>query len=77
MLTPWHTSSRYAVVMNWRNTVRLTKIYWKRFASPVALATGLLLGAFVMLVYRQPVIQQPISGSAQLVAPGTASPVQL
>ena len=60
LLTPWHTHGRFAVQMTWRNQLRITKIYWKRFASPVALATGLLLGAFVMLVYRQPVIQQPI-----------------
>lgn len=56
LLTPWHTSGRYAVPMNWRNKVRITKIYWKRFASPVSLATGLLLGAFAMLLQSQPVI---------------------
>lgn len=60
VLTPWHTHGRFAIQMNWRNQMRITRIYWKRFASPVALATGLLLGAFVMLVYRQPVIQQPM-----------------
>lgn len=36
--------------------MRITKIYWKRFASPVSLATGLLLGAFAMLLSKQPVI---------------------
>lgn len=66
VLTPWHTHGRFAVEMNWRNQMRITKIYWKRFASPVALATGLLLGAFVMLVYRQPVIQQAIPAPVQL-----------
>lgn len=66
LLTPWHTHGRFAVEMNWRNQMRITKIYWKRFASPVALATGLLLGAFVMLVYRQPVIQQSIPAPVQL-----------
>lgn len=58
LLTPWHTHGRFAIEMNWRNMMRITKIYWKRFASPVALGTGLLLGAFVMLVYSQPVFQQ-------------------
>lgn len=61
LLTPWHTHGRFSIVMNWRNRMRITKIYWKRFASPVALATGLLLGAFVMLVYSQPVIQPAIA----------------
>lgn len=56
VLTPWHTHGRYAVEMNWRNTMRITKIYWKRFASPVSLATGLLLGAFAMLLHSQPVV---------------------
>lgn len=74
LLTPWHTHGRFAVQMNWRNTMRVTKIYWKRFASPVALATGLLLGAFVMLVYRQPVIQQMPSGDPQHLAPGHTLP---
>ncbi|WP_051235431.1 zonular occludens toxin domain-containing protein [Marinimicrobium agarilyticum] len=44
LLTPWHTHGRHAVPLTPRNLMRLTKIYWKRFKSPVALATGLLLG---------------------------------
>lgn len=59
VLTPWHISGRYAVQMNWSNKMRLTKIYWKRFASPVALATGLLLGAFAMLLQSSPAISTP------------------
>lgn len=55
LLTPWHTSGRHSIQMTWENKMRITKIYWKRFASPVSMATGLLLGAFVMLVMRQPV----------------------
>lgn len=54
LLTPWHTSGRYAVEMNWSNKMRITKIYWKRFASPVSLATGLLLGAFAMVLQSKP-----------------------
>lgn len=75
LLTPWHTHGRFAVEMNWRNTMRITKIYWKRFASPVALATGLLLGAFIMLVYRQPVIQQAAAMPLQTDLPAMAQPV--
>lgn len=44
VLPPWYTHGRYSVPMNWRNLMRITKIMWKRFRSPVALATGLLLG---------------------------------
>ena len=56
LLTPWHVSGRHAVQMTWENKMRITKIYWKRFASPVSLATGLLLGAFAMLLHSQPVV---------------------
>lgn len=59
LLTPWHTSGRYAIEMNWRNKMRLTKIYWKRFASPVSLATGLLLGAFAMVLQSNAVVSAP------------------
>lgn len=56
LLSPWHVYGRYAVPMNWRNIMRLTRIYWRRFSSPVALATGLLLGGFaVLLKTAQPV----------------------
>lgn len=56
ILPPWHTHGRFAITMTWRNIMRITKIYWKRFASPVSLATGLLLGAFAMLINQHPVI---------------------
>lgn len=63
VLPPWHTHGRYSITMNWSNIMRITKIYWKRFASPVSLATGLLLGAFAMLINQQPVIAsvQPLA----------------
>lgn len=78
LLTPWHTHGRYAVDMNWRNMMRMTKIYWKRFASPVSLATGLLLGAFVMLVTRQPVAAPVQITQANPVhqIPGIVEPVK-
>ena len=44
MLTPWHTCGRYRVARDWRFYMRMTKIYWKRFKSPIALAAGALLG---------------------------------
>lgn len=69
LLTPWHTHGRFAVEMNWRNMMRITKIYWKRFASPVALATGLLMGAFVMLVYSQ----QHVAAALPLASQGNQS----
>lgn len=68
ILPPWHTHGRFAVHMNWRNIMRITKIYWKRFASPVSLATGLLLGAFAMLLTRQPVVAS-VNEPAVFVAP--------
>ena len=53
-LTPWHLS-RPQVPLTLVNLMRITRIYWKRFSSPVALATGLLLGGFIMLYKHQPV----------------------
>lgn len=44
MLTPWHTKGRYMVPRDWRFYMRMTKIYWKRFRSPIALGAGLMLG---------------------------------
>lgn len=66
LLTPWHLS-RPRVPLTLVNVMRITKIYWKRFASPVALATGLLLGAFLMLLRHEPVASvAPASGFAAL-----------
>lgn len=75
VLPPWHTHGRYSVPMTWSRFMRITKIYWKRFASPVALATGLLLGAFIMLVTRQP--QLVSSASAQEQTPLVYNPLPL
>lgn len=45
VLSPWHNNrSTKPAVKNLRYFMRITKIVWKRFKSPVALATGLLLG---------------------------------
>lgn len=57
MLTPWHIYGRHAVTMNRRNIMRITKIYWRRFRSPVALATGVLLGvSAAMLRFAEPAV---------------------
>jgi len=45
MLTPWHIYGRNSVPMNLRNIMRITKIYWKRFSSPLAFVVGSLLSA--------------------------------
>ncbi|WP_284449736.1 zonular occludens toxin domain-containing protein [Spongiibacter tropicus] len=44
MLTPWHIKGRHMVPRNWKFYMRMTKIYWKRFRSPIALASGAMLG---------------------------------
>lgn len=43
-LTPWHLIGRYRAPRDWRFFMRLTRIVWKRFKSPLALAVGALLG---------------------------------
>lgn len=51
ILNPWHTHGRHSVPMNWRNIMRLTRIYWKRFKSPVAMAAGILVGVSAAVLY--------------------------
>jgi len=45
MLPGWYTRGRYAVPQDWKFTVRMTKIMWKRFKAPFALAAGIIVGA--------------------------------
>lgn len=49
LLPPWFTHGRYMAPRNWKFTMRLTKIYWKRFRAPLALGVGCLLGTSVAL----------------------------
>lgn len=79
MLTPWHLKGRYSVPMTPRNIMRITKIYWKRFKSPVALATGLLLGvALAWLQYAPtatPEPSRPQQGASQATEEVAQSPI--
>lgn len=45
MLPGWHTRGRFAVPRDWRYTMRVTKIVWKRFKAPFAMAAGIVAGA--------------------------------
>lgn len=45
VLPPWHTHARYQRPRDWKYLMRMTKIYWKRFRAPFALAAGIALGA--------------------------------
>jgi zonular occludens toxin Zot len=44
VLPGWHIKGRYAIKLRWAEYMRLTKIMWKRFKSPFALASGLAAG---------------------------------
>ncbi|MDB6060359.1 MAG: hypothetical protein JWM78_462 [Verrucomicrobiaceae bacterium] len=44
LLTPWHIKGRFQKPRDWRFYMRITKIVWKRFKSPIAFGTGALLG---------------------------------
>lgn len=44
VLPPWYTVGRYRRPRDWEFIMRMTKIYWRRFRSPLAMAVGLLLG---------------------------------
>jgi hypothetical protein len=60
ILTPWHTHGRYSVQMTKENIMRITKIHWKRFKSPVAFATGILLGISAMIMHQSEEIEKNI-----------------
>lgn len=44
VLSPYHINRNSLCVRDRRYFMRLTKLYWKRFKSPLALAVGILLG---------------------------------
>lgn len=60
LLTPWHLYGRYKKPLTPDRLMRLTKIHWKRFKSPLALATGLMLGLCVGVLYSAHNIEQKI-----------------
>jgi len=60
ILTPWHTHGRYSIQMTKENIMRITKIHWKRFKSPVAFATGILLGISAMIMHHTEQIEKNI-----------------
>lgn len=82
MLTPWHTVGRYRVPRDWGYYMRITRIIWKRVKSPVAFASGVLLGvagfaglAFADL-YReqsQQLVSDQAPQSSPAASPGSAS----
>jgi hypothetical protein len=45
MLPPWNIYGRHSAAKTWKNTMRITKILWRRFKSPVALGAGMLIGS--------------------------------
>jgi len=60
ILTPWHTHGRYSVPMTKENIMRLTKIHWRRFKSPVAMAVGVLLGVTLSMLFHTEQIERNI-----------------
>lgn len=51
VLSPWHLNRNQIAKRNWDFYMRLTRIYWKRFRSPVSMATGVLLGISAAVLY--------------------------
>jgi len=46
VLPPYYSHGRYSVPLNWKNLMRMTKIYLKRFSQVFLLGAGLTVGAF-------------------------------
>jgi len=53
LLTPYHLKGYSSAIKNWRFTMRLTKIYFKKFNKSVLLALGIVTGVFSGLVFSQ------------------------
>jgi hypothetical protein len=47
LLPPYYTHGWKMAEKNWRYYMRLTRIFWKRFRSPIALGAGMLIGTSV------------------------------
>lgn len=45
LLPPWHHHGKFMAPRGWEFTMRLTKIYLKRFKVPVVLGAGMLIGS--------------------------------
>lgn len=54
VLPPYFSHGRYCVPMNWKNFMRMTKIYFKRFSQVLILGVGLTAGAFAGAYINQP-----------------------
>lgn len=51
VLSPWHLNRNQIAERNRKFYMRLTRIYWKRWRSPVAMATGVLLGVSAAVLF--------------------------
>lgn len=51
VLSPWHLNRNQIAERNREFFMRLTRIYWKRFQSPVAMAAGVLVGVASAVLY--------------------------
>lgn len=48
VLPPWYTHGRYKRPRTWEWYMRMTRIVWRRFSRPTALAAGVALGVLVV-----------------------------
>lgn len=55
LLPPWLSRGRYMIPMTWRNTMRLTRVYWKRFSRPVIGGAMFAAGVACAIYFREPV----------------------
>lgn len=70
LLTPWHLYGRYQRPWTWDYTMRLTKIYWKKFKAPAFIGAGALAGSVISLLawpYLAASMQLKAQESQQLI----------
>lgn len=70
VLPPWYTRGRFMVPRDWGFYMRMTRIVWRRFRSPVALAAGLLAGVALTgsLAFADAIRQQRLVLAEQRVS---------
>lgn len=66
LLTPWHLKGRYMKPWTGERLMRITKIHWKRFQTPVAIGAAVFLG-IVASTLAWPFMQAAMAQRAAMV----------
>jgi hypothetical protein len=75
LLTPWLLKGRYKVPRNKDFYMRMTRIMWKRFKSPVALSAGFLFGVSFAVLFLMSSAYGDLTRKSELLKVPVTAPV--